>query len=379
MGPPSWAWRTDEWWARVAAVATVITGVVATLAIDRHNALIEIAGATVVVVSGYLVRARWPTMPTVLLLVWTLLPPIIVNLRGDAEGTMFMIIIGLSYATLIQPDRRVRVAYAIAGVALPAFIGLFAYTDWGWPYWTLGILFGCLSSSQMRHYRLLVRELEGARERLAEQAVDAERRRLATEVHDLVGHSLTVVLLYLTGARRRVRVDPGGAEHALIEAEEIGRRCLAEIRQSVAVLRGDGPGSGTAPTPTARDVPLLVASAVSAGSDVHLTIDGELDDVEPIVGLAVYRVVQECLVNATNHAAGASVAVTVAVAPERVTVAVDDTGGGSTGDGKPGVGLVGMRERVESLGGTFTAGPIGPGWAVHACLPRRNSTEQRPP
>jgi signal transduction histidine kinase len=379
MGPPSWTSRTDEWWARVAAVATVITGSVSMLAPHREHALVEIAVTTAIVVSGYLLRARWPTMPTPLLLAWTLVPPVVVNLRGDGEGTMFMIIIGLSYATLIQPDRRVRIGYAVAGTALPAFIGLFAYENWGWPYWTMGILFGCLSSGQTRRYRVLVHELEEAREQLADQAVDAERRRLATEVHDLVGHSLTVVLLYLTGARRRVRADPGRAEQALIEAEEIGRRCLAEIRSSVAVLRGDGPGAGTTPTPTANDVSVLVASAVSAGSDVHLAVDGALDEVEPIIGLAVYRVVQESLANAATHAAGASVTVTVAIAPEVVTVRVYDTGGRATGDGQPGFGLVGMRERVESLGGTFAAGPTGRGWAVRASLPRHEPAGERRP
>jgi signal transduction histidine kinase len=200
--------------------------------------------------------------------------------------------------------------------------------------------------------------------------VGAERRRLATELHDLVGHSLTVVLLYLTGARRRVRADPAGAEQALLEAEEIGRRCLAEIRYNVVALRGDGASSGTAPMPTARDVPALVASAVSAGSEVRLAVDGELKAVEPVVGLAVYRVVQESLANAATHAAGGHVAVSVCVGDERVLVDVSDSGGRATGDGKPGVGLLGMRERVESLGGTLAAGPTGRGWAVHASLPR---------
>jgi signal transduction histidine kinase len=370
MDPTSLASRTDGWWARVAAVAVVVVGVVSMFALDRHHAVVEVAIATAIVASGYLVRARWSTMPAPLLLAWTLGPPLVVNFRGDAEGTMFQIIVAISYATLIQPDRRIRLVYGIVGAALPAFINLFAYDEWGWPYWTLGILFGWLSSGQTRRYRQLVGELEQTRERLAQQAVEAERRRLATEVHDLVGHSLTIVLLFLTGARRRVRVDPAGAEAALVEAEDIGRRCLAEIRHSVASLRADGATPSTMPTPSARDVPALIASAASAGSDVWLEVDGALEDVEPIVGLAVYRVVQESLANAATHAAGAHVAVTVTVAAATVSVDVDDTGGRAQGDGTPGVGLVGMRERVESLGGTLTAGPCGTGWAVHARLPR---------
>ena len=377
MDPPALASRTDEWWARVAAIASVVVGVVSVFALDRHHAVAEVIVATAIVVAGYLVRARWSAMPTALLLAWTLLPPLVVNLRGDAEGTMFQIVVAISYATLIQPDRRIRIAYGLVGVTIPAVISLFAYDHWGWPYWTLGIVFGWLSSCQMRRYRQLLLELDQTRERLAQQAVEAERRRLATEVHDLVGHSLTIVLLFLTGARRRLRTDPAGAEQALVEAEEIGRKCLAEIRHSMAALRADGPAVTTVPTPTARDVPSLVASAVSAGSEVRLHVDGVLDEVEPIVGLAVYRVVQESLANAATHAAGADVAVTVTVAPAVVTVDVDDTGGRGRGEGTPGVGLVGMRERVESLGGTFTAGPCGEGWAVHAAVPRPEVREPR--
>ena len=138
-------------------------------------------------------------------------------------------------------------------------------------------------STQVRRFRLLVAELQAAREQLAEQAVSEERRRIAAELHDLVGHSLTVVLLHLTGARRRIRADPEGAEQALAEAEEIGRRSLAEIRRNVALLRGDGARTGTAPTPGARDVPELVASAASAGGDVRLAVHETLGQVIPAV------------------------------------------------------------------------------------------------
>ncbi|HKA03278.1 MAG TPA: histidine kinase dimerization/phosphoacceptor domain-containing protein, partial [Acidimicrobiales bacterium] len=278
MESPTWPFRGDGWWAGVAAMASAVTGVVSAAALHHGQTVATVAVATVVVVAGYLVRTRWTTMPTAVLLVWTVVPPLILNLRGEAEGTMFLLIVAFSYATLIQPDRRIRIAYCVVAVALPAIINIFAYDNWGWPYWTLGLLFGCLSSAQMRRFRQLVLELGETRERLAEQAVGAERRRLATELHDLVGHSLTVVLLYLTGARRRVRADPVGAETALIEAEEIGRRCLSEIRQNIAVLRGDDRGAGTVPTPTAQDVPELVAAASSAGAAVALTVDGDLEE-----------------------------------------------------------------------------------------------------
>jgi signal transduction histidine kinase len=369
VAPGSWALHDDTWWARVAAVASVVVCVVALMADRPLDTTLEVVAMSGVVALGFIAKSVWPAIPPVLLFVWTAVPPVYLNARHAGEGTIFLLIVAVSYATLTEPDRRRRIAYGAIGVAIPlALHG--AYQHWGWPYWMLGVLFGWLTSTQMRHFRLLVAELQAARERLAEQAVSDERRRIAAELHDLVGHSLTVVLLYLTGARRRVAADPAGAEQALAEAEEIGRRSLAEIRRNVAILRGDGAGTGTLPIPTARDVPELVASATAAGADVHLAVHGSLGDVEGVVGLAVYRVLQESLSNAAKHAPGAPVSVDIGVTADAVQMAVVDTGGHAPEMSPPGVGLIGMRERVESLGGTFVAGPAGGGWRVAARLPR---------
>jgi signal transduction histidine kinase len=215
----------------------------------------------------------------------------------------------------------------------------------------------------------LVAELEATRERLAVQAVHLERRRIAAELHDLVGHSLGVLLLHVTGARRRIEDDPAGATEALRRAESIGRAGLAEIRRSVAALR-DEAGTSLAPATTAADVPALVAATAAAGCPARLRVDGELAEVEPITGLAVYRVVQESLANAARHAPGAAVTASVSVRAGDVEVVVADAGGPAPPRGPAGVGLVGMRERVEALGGTLAAGPAGPGWEVRAVLPR---------
>src|SRR5262249_17999593 len=152
-----------------------------------------------------------------------------------------------------------------------------------------------------------VAELEATRHRLAEQAVFTERRRIAAELHDLVGHSLTVVLLFLTGARRRVREDPSSAEEALREAEEIGRRSLADIRRNVASLRQDGESGDLQPAPGVCDVPALIDQVRSAGSEVQLHVSGPVDHVETVIGLAVYRIIQESLANSAKHAPGGAV------------------------------------------------------------------------
>ncbi len=308
-------------------------------------------------------------MPTTLLIVWTFAPPVVLNLRERGEATLFMLIVALCLVVLVTDDLRVRVAAGAFAVASPALIQLVAPQDWGWPFWMMGILFGWLSAEQMRRFQRLVVELRATRQRLADQAVHLERRRIAVELHDLVGHSLSIVLLNLTGARRRLQDDPAAALEILEEAEAIGRSSLAEIRRSVAALR-EADGNALMPTPGATDIEELVARTAAAGASVSLQTRGELASLDAVVGLAVYRVVQESLSNATRHAPGSSVRVTVAAEVAAVEVAVADHGVGRPGrPAAGGIGLIGMRERVESLRGTFHAGPTSDGWRVDARIP----------
>jgi signal transduction histidine kinase len=354
----------------VVALAVGLAGVVAA---DGTAARGEVAALTAVTVAGFVARARWAAMPPVLLVAWTFGPAIVLNLRERGEGTMFLLVVALCYLVLVTPDRRVRVVAGAVAVLSPPVVQLVSPQDWGWPFWVMGIAFGWLSAEQMRRSGILVAELAATRELLAERAVDAERRRIAAELHDLVGHSLTVVLLSVTGARRLVRDDPDAATEALLEAEAIGRASLAEIRASVRGLRADrsAAGDGVAPLPAAGDVPELIERMVAAGSSVALDVTGDLDDVEAVAGLVVYRVVQESLNNAARHAPGATAHVAMAVGADAVDVEVSDTGG-ETGPvpATTGVGLIGMRERVEAVGGAFEAGPRPGGWSVRARVPR---------
>jgi signal transduction histidine kinase len=283
---------------------------------------------------------------------------------------MFFIVVAVSYVALSNPGGRYQLAIGASAIALPAVMALVTSYSWGWPFWMIGIGFGWVFGLQTRRFRLLVAELEAARERLTEQAVFTERRRIASELHDLVGHSLTVVLLFLTGARHRVKENPASAEDALREAEEIGRQSLAEIRSNVAALRARDGHAALSPTPRVCDVSALIDQARSAGSDVRLDLQGPVDEVETVTGLAVYRVVQESLANASKHAPGAAVRVQVAVDDRAVGVEVVNDGGRPPPAGVGGMGLVGMRERVEALGGRLTAGPQPGGWRVEATMPR---------
>jgi signal transduction histidine kinase len=363
--PPDRTARED---AALAAVASALVGglLVAFSAGSRGS----VAAVSATVVAGCLVGLG-RRLPTPVLIVWLYGPPVASLLRGGGEGVVFLLVIALSYVILREDDVRLRVAAGALAVAVPGAVQLVVHDDWGWPFWTGGLLVTWLSAEQLRRYRVLVAELEATRERLAAQAVYLERRRIAAELHDLVGHSLGVLLLHVTGARRRIEDDPAGSAEALRRAESIGRSGLAEIRRSVAALR-DETGASLAPAMTAADVPALVGATAAAGCAASLEVSGSLAEIEPITGLAVYRVVQESLANATRHAPGAKVRVAVAVGAEEieVTVADGDAGRPRSRGGPGGVGLVGMRERVEALGGTLAAGPAASGWRVRATLPR---------
>jgi signal transduction histidine kinase len=375
----AWSYRDDIWWAHVAALLALAVGGIGVVGASGAGGRLEVAAATVVTAAGFEARTHWPRLPSVVLALWTGAPAVVVNLLRLSEGTMFLLVVTTGFVTLTEPDRRLRLAVGAAGLLAPLFVAVVANHTLRWPFWSIGIAFGCLAGEQMRRFRTLVDELEATRERLTLQAVHLERRRIAADLHDLVGHSLTVVLLYLTGARRQLEDDPGAAAGALREAEEIGRASLAEIRRNVAALRGSDDDRLT-PTPDAADLQALVATMVAAGSSVDLHIDGDLAEVEAIVGVVVYRVVQESLNNAARHAPGAAVGVDVAVGDAAVDVAVIDHGGVVVAAGSPGVGLIGMRERVEAVGGTLEAGPYhrtpgpagpgGAGWAVRVWVPR---------
>jgi signal transduction histidine kinase len=202
----------------------------------------------------------------------------------------------------------------------------------------------------------------------AEQAVAAERARIARELHDIVAHHLAVVVLYAAGARAAGRADP----ETLAEIEDAGRRALTETRRLFGVLRDPGEAAGRAPQPGIGELPALAGTLRTAGLPVALRIDGDHGTLPPAVTVSAYRIVQEALTNVLKHAGPASAQVTIGCAADAVTIEVTDDGPGTasapvTGGGH---GLAGMRERVALFGGEVAAGPRpGGGFAVRARLP----------
>jgi signal transduction histidine kinase len=212
---------------------------------------------------------------------------------------------------------------------------------------------------------------ERERELLASQAVAEERVRIARELHDVVAHnvSLMVVQAQAVGAVSDDERERG----ALDQIAALGRQGLAEMHRMLGVLR---PGEGTveadlAPQPGVGDLHELVDHARGAGLEVTLAVEGEPRPLPAGVDLSAYRIVQEALTNVVRHSGSRHADVTIRYEPRGLELSVVDDGRGPSSNGDGGHGLVGMRERVALFGGELAAGPgpEGRGYAVHAVLP----------
>ncbi|WP_328613731.1 sensor histidine kinase [Amycolatopsis sp. NBC_00355] len=204
------------------------------------------------------------------------------------------------------------------------------------------------------------------RESHAQQAVSAERLRIAREMHDVVAHSMSLIAVKAAVGNHVAPDQPGEAREALRVIEETSRESLAELRRMLSVLR-DGTGvPALAPVPTLADLRALAGRAEQAGPAVDLVVEG-LDELPGGVGQSVYRIVQEALTNVVKHAGAATCRVRVTGEEGAVRIEVLDDGRG--GSATPGHGLIGMRERVAVYGGEFGAGPGEHGFRVFARLP----------
>jgi signal transduction histidine kinase len=209
-----------------------------------------------------------------------------------------------------------------------------------------------------------------ALQRQAEQAAAGERARIARELHDIVAHHLSVVVLVAGGARACGQADA----QTLEEIEHSARQAMTETRRLFGVLRDPDEETGRAPQPGISELPALAGGLRAAGLEVSLSIDGDHTALPSAVNVSAYRIVQEALTNVLKHAGPARAEVTVGCADSAVTIEVSDDGPGNPAlaalTGGQGQGLAGMRERVALFGGDLRAGPRpSGGFTVLARLP----------
>lgn len=360
--------RDDTAIERIYSAIAALAGVLAVVEALRSTPWTVILVAVALAPWLLVVLGRPPGLR--LFAVLALAPVVPVVLLNHAGVVTFLTTAAASRVAARSDDRRfVLVVTAVVLVIpfLPAMSGDDVW-EYGAPYFAFGNLFGVLIGVLLRRANRLAAELRAADARLAEAASREERQRIARDVHDLVAHSLTVVVLHVGGARRVLRADPRAAEAALAEAERVCREALDGIRGVVGLLRQEH----EAPS-VSLDLEQLAQSYRLAGRTVRLRVDGDPAGPPLAVRVALYRVVQEALANAARHSRpddpiDVAVSVDAIDAGARITNPVGHAAPvGSTG----GYGLVGLREQVEALGGRLSGRPESDGWAVECRIPLR--------
>ncbi|GAA2752043.1 sensor histidine kinase [Kitasatospora cinereorecta] len=274
-------------------------------------------------------------------------------------------------------------AAVVGGMAVVAVRVSVAVSVWD------GLFFLCAAATAAAALGIAVRirraQLAGLRERAARLEIErdqrsrlaaaTERTRVAREMHDIIGHNLSVIITLADGGAYAAQAAPERGREALELIGDAGRQALGELRRMLGVLREreDGGGPELAPQPGIADLDGLCARIQAAGPQVAYRSEGEVDGLDRGVQLMAYRIVQEALTNSLKHAGPRTRAhVTVAAGDGRLRVRVDDSGPPGAAAARPageGHGIAGMRERAALYGGTVVAGPaVGRGWSVVADL-----------
>jgi signal transduction histidine kinase len=311
---------------------------------------------------------------------------ILVSVFTGPDPGDFLLPVLTAYAALAAEHFSGRSAWAV-GLGCAAYVvALYALTGEDSPGLLILIAPGFLAGTALRLRRETAeqlaergRELEAERELFAEVSVRNERARIASELHDIVGHALSVMVVQAAAGQRLAPHSPGAAAESLAAIAESARQGRADLQRLIDLLAGTEVAS-----PDLSLIDEMVDQAARSGLRVSCRLEGSRDGLRSEVAHAAFRVVQESLTNALRHAPGAEVRVLVRSAADgrAVTVQVENDAAPRCAPSIPGTGrgLIGLRERVMDLGGAFSAGP-GPtgGWAVQAELANETLHEVEPP
>lgn len=296
-----------------------------------------------------------------------------------------MTTVALAYALVAHSPLRPAIvgsAILIVGTTVQVIVAGQSIGNLGFAFTFLAVIWAIgrlvrLRTAQAVRAEVQVERLRHDQAERARAVAVAERARIARELHDVIAHSVSVMVVQAGAAEQVLRGDPAAAERALGAVQSTGRQAIGELGQLLGVLREGGAELGLAPQPTLAELPALVADTESAGVPVTLTTAGIPRALPAGIELAVYRIVQEALTNTRKHAGGQARAdVRLDYRPDEIVVEISDDGhsvmGAQRGADGTGHGLVGMRERISTYGGTLTAGRTGPrGFRVHARIPVR--------
>jgi signal transduction histidine kinase len=296
---------------------------------------------------------------------------------GNEDPLTLAIVLGIAVYSVGAHTEGVRAvigAVLVAGMALLGTVSdsTASLVDVLGNLTFFGAIFGgtWLAGRAMRRRRRRERELIVEREEQARAAVLEERTRIARELHDVVAHAISVIVLQARGARHALDAEPEDARGAIDAIEHTASQALREMRRLLGVLREDGGDVALAPQPSLAHLDVLVGHVREAGLPVDVRVEGTARELAPAVDLSAYRIVQEALTNALKHAGPTRARVVIRYGEDSIQLEVEDSGkgGATTQDG--GHGLAGIRERVELFGGDLESGPrSNGGYAVRATLP----------
>jgi signal transduction histidine kinase len=309
---------------------------------------------------------------------WLVIVAAIVALRHDqAPPVAFATAVFAAYSAMVHSRYRNLAIGAVLIVTL-AVTATFADTLPRFPG-RLTALFAIVPATVaglgIRELRRRLRDSAARLRRATEEheaatrrAIDAERARIASELHDVVTHNVSVMVVQAGAARSVLASSPAEAEQALLAVEAGGRTAMTELRNLLGLLSPSGDEGALRPQPGLGELDTLIGRVSAAGLPVQLQVSGTPRLLPPGADLAAYRVVQEALTNVLRHAGQAATSVVVRWG-EQLVITVSDNGCGAS-SGVPGRGLLGLAERLSLYGGELDAGPRpGGGWQVRAVVP----------
>lgn len=359
--------REDALLAAVLGLAGLVEVVLGAV---RGHAVIAVLSLLVMTAALLLRRLRPRTCLAIVLL--ALAVQSVLGVPVNAQLMTMPMILVAAYSVGAHLDRRASAVGLAMGAALVS-LAILATGSGGSGYgfglllvtgpWIAGVLVRARSTAEA--------EAVAVAHSRARQAADDERERIARELHDIVSHGLSAMVVQAAAAAELVDRSPDAARQAMHQVQTTGAAAMMEMRHMLGLMRG-GDVVGRRPQPDLDDVTDLVAAEQAAGRLVNLTVQGAPRELPRGLALSVFRIVQESLTNVRKHASGSRCEVSLRHSPVALEVEIVDDGvGGAQRPGSPGFGVIGMRERARLYGGDLEAGPRSAdgGWRVRCRFP----------
>jgi len=337
---------------------------------------VDFSPATLLATAPLIVRRKWPVVTVVAALVGFTIAGNATNIAAIAGGLIAVVSVAMYWRQqilggLVALGSAIYIALEFghgSTSTLPIPGAALSFVLFGAAYLAGREI--AARQQKLNQQRQRTAQLEGEHQQALKAAAEGERRHIARELHDVIAHSVSVMVVQAGAARKVLDDKPGAARESLLAVEATGHEAMAELRRLLGVLGENGSEPPRAPQPTLDTLDTLIGPVREAGLPVVLRVQGERSSIPPGVDNAAYRIVQEALTNALKYAGGAPTEVVIRYTPDAVELEVADEGIVATAADGIGRGLAGMRQRVASFGGSIEAGKRpGRGYAVRAHLP----------